>query len=182
MIMRRLICFSGALFLCSACTSTVQSEPPRTREAETPPSTAEGATAAEAVEEVAPQDAPATPPQEPPAQDDSQFQWTIEVEPDPMRMDQRSECRVRLSVTNTGTEAAGPPLPHGLTVNGQPSMVLTMAFGNGAMGPRWMSLPPGETVSTERAGCEHYFEAPGEYIIGFPQGGADLTTTLRIIP
>jgi len=62
-------------------------------------------------------------------------------------------------------------------VNGQDSMMLTMAFDNGARDRRWRALPPGETLREARGGSgdptfgQELFPAPGDYHLRLRRDG-----------
>ncbi len=98
-------------------------------------------------------------------------------------MAQRDQCRVRVEVVNEGPSPVDPQLHLGkFTLNGEPSMKLSFAFGNGAMESRWTSLPPGQGASTERALCATLLDKPGMYVLGFQHGDSNLTIDVRVTP
>ncbi len=99
-----------------------------------------------------------------------------------MSMAQRSNCRIRITVTNEGTKSGSPNLYLAdWTLNGQPSRGLSMAFQNGASTKRLHDLPPKETVSAERAACR-LMEQPGHYTVGFQHGTVRLTAEVDVTP
>jgi hypothetical protein len=113
----------------------------------------------------------------------AQLRWELEVAPKSMTMAQRRDCRIRIGVTNDGPEPVAPPLHLGqFTINGQPSMGFSLSFENGVMDNKWMSLPPGETVSATRGPCEQLLERPGDYTLGFQHGTSKLTAVVRVTP
>ncbi len=194
----------GLLLSCSSCTATAQREhQPALDDRETDPALSESQ-ASDLRDEPAPEPETAEPrspdavvaeamaeamanasprPPASPTDEGARLRWSIEVEPTPMRMDQRGDCRIRISVTNEGEEAARPNISNGqFFLDEQPSLGLGMAFSNGAMERRWTSLPPGETVSTERSMCESLFQTPGEYTIDYRRNDRTLNATVRVVP
>jgi hypothetical protein len=96
----------------------------------------------------------------------SGLRWTITAHPAQLTMAERAAFRLRRTVTNEASE----PLDamHAMasfTLNGEDSMSLDMAFGNGARESRWSELPPGESAFDEREMGESLFPAPGTYVI-----------------
>jgi hypothetical protein len=74
-------------------------------------------------------------------------------------------------------------------VNGRPSMMLSMAFGNGARERRWSALAPGDTVREARGTSADpsfgaaLFPAPGDYAIAIEQDGRPVAhVQVRISP
>lgn len=68
------------------------------------------------------------------------------------------------------------------TVNGQASMELDMAFGNGVRETRWSTLPPGESAFDEREMGLSLFPAPGNYDLAMTVDGATSTVRVRVDP
>ena len=151
----------------------VQQGPARSSAAPAEPSAAPAEPAAPPVAEDATPEAPTAA---------ATIAWQLEIEPKSMKMAQRDACRIRITATNEGAAPASPPLHEGeFTVNGQPSMGLSLAFGNGAREAGWSSLPPGQSVSTSRAACR-LFDKPGRYTVGFEQGASKLAFEVVITP
>jgi hypothetical protein len=114
---------------------------------------------------------------------DTQLSWQLEVEPNPMTMAERGACRVRILVTNQGAETVDPQLYLAeLSVAGQASTGLPLAFQNGVMLPHWSALPPGDTARIEREICELFFERPGQYELGFRHGSSSSSVVVRVTP
>lgn len=113
----------------------------------------------------------------------SGLRWTITAHPAQLTMAQRAAFRLRRTVTNEASE----PLDamHAMasfTLNGEDSMSLDMAFGNGARESRWSELPPGESAFDEREMGESLFPAPGTYVITMTVHGVTSTVEVRVSP
>jgi hypothetical protein len=122
---------------------------------------------------------PVAPDARPPAP--SQITWTLEVAPASVTMAKRSSVTVRIAATNRGTAAVEPARdPLDFTIDGQDSFELNLAFGNGARGPEWESLPPGATARDARRGMQ-LVETPGEHVLVMSHAGVELgRATLRV--
>jgi hypothetical protein len=75
------------------------------------------------------------------------------------------------------------------TVNGHPSLMLSMAFGNGLREARWTALPPGETLREARGGPtepgigQGLFPAPGDYDLALRQDRRVVAALhVRVVP
>lgn len=98
-----------------------------------------------------------------------------------MSMAGRARCRVKVMVTNEGTQNATPRAVSGqFVVNGQPSMGADLAFSNGTIEPLWMSLPPKQTAVMEREVCDALFPAPGKYTVGYRVGNNEVTAVVKV--
>lgn len=92
----------------------------------------------------------------------------IEAEPHELTMAERSEFMLSLFVHNTGFEAVDPEASGGRwTVNGEPSIVIDLAFSNGVQPAGWSELRPDRRAHDDRQLGESLFEAPGEYEIRY---------------
>ena len=113
----------------------------------------------------------------------SGLRWMITAHPAQLTMAQRATFRLRRTVTNEASE----PLDamHAMasfTLNGEDSMSLDLAFGNGAREMRWSALPPGESAFDEREMGESLFPAPGTYVIAMTVDGVTSTVEVRVSP
>ena len=134
---------------------------------------------AEPVDEEPTEDAVAP---EPPANIEG-LRWTITAHPARLTMAQRARFRLRRSVTNTAREPRDAMRSMAeFTMNGESSMQLNMAFGNGARESIWSELPPGRTVFDEREMGEHLFPAPGTYVIDMTVDGETSTVEVVVRP
>jgi len=62
---------------------------------------------------------------------------------------------MRITVTNHSTRTVSPVrMGYSFTVDGEDSMQLNLAFGNGGFAGLWAELPPGKTASDDRGGVE----------------------------
>ena len=111
----------------------------------------------------------------------SALSWQLVAEPSALSMDQRADFRLRVVATNPGS-VVEHPIEHGMTfaVNGTPSVMLDMAFGNGLSPMTWSDLPPGATESSERGVGESLFVAPGDYEITMVIDGTSHTITVHV--
>lgn len=141
----------------------------------TPPPVAPSAPAAPAAEPAASANVVVPPPAAP-----SSLRWKLEIAPSTMSMAGRAKCRIKVTVTNEGSQNATPIAYSGqFTVDGQPSMGADLAF-NGAIEPLWMSLPPKQTAVMEREACEALFPAPGKYTVGYRVGNNEVTAVAKV--
>lgn len=118
---------------------------------------------------VQPYGAPPTPrvPEVPDAAAAPTIVWSLSSTGASLTMAARGPWRLQIAATNRGDATVNPQRQRlTFTLNGRPSMVTDMAFGNGAMEHAWLALAPGETVRDERALGEALFNAPGEYDVG----------------
>lgn len=106
-----------------------------------------------------------------------------------LSMADRGTFELWIVAHNTGTVTADTQR-HRLTfqVNGNGSLSLSMAFGNGARERRWNALAPGDTVREARGGStdpvfgEELFPSPGDYELAMLQGGRTVATlNVRIV-
>jgi hypothetical protein len=111
---------------------------------------------------VAPYGAPPRPrPPLPPAV--ALLTWHITLS-DGIRMGARSTTRLEISATNNSPGVVQPERDRlRLLVNGVPSRVFDLAFGNGVRVSEWSDLPAGRTVRDARMIVEALMPAPGEY-------------------
>lgn len=113
----------------------------------------------------------------------SGLRWTITAHPARLTMAERATFRLRRTATNEGI---GPlDAMHSsaqFTLNGEASMALDLAFGNGAREMRWTAVPPGESVFDEREMGESLFPAPGTYRIAMTVEGTTSTVEVRVDP
>ncbi len=102
--------------------------------------------------------------------------WTLTVHPSTFALRDLGHVQVRMTALNDGPTAVDPHKPWDLRVDGAPSQALSMAFGNGAMGPEWSSLPPGATAVDEREGVE-FVDTRGDHEITLHWGDQELART-----
>lgn len=132
---------------------------------------------------------PAEPAVEPAAQRDSLppnpagLTWSLTVKPSSFALSDLERVRIVLTAHNDGDETTQPLefRPYDLQVDGEPSMALSMAFGNGLTGPKWSSLPAGESTTDERVGVA-FVDAAGKHVISAHRGDEELarvTVTVR---
>lgn len=118
---------------------------------------------------VQPYGAPPTPPTPvlPSADADApSITWSLTATAAELPMSARAQWRLQIAATNQG-DATVNPQRHRLSffVDGRPSAVTDMAFGNGGMVREWLALPPGATVRDARELGESLFTAPGDHEI-----------------
>ena len=66
-------------------------------------------------------------------------------------------------------------------IDGESSMTLGMAFGNGGFDSIWMNLPPGKTVTDERVGMADLVAAPGDHVFAIRHLDREVArATLRV--
>lgn len=111
------------------------------------------------------------------------LEWELKVDPSAFALSDLERVRVSLTVRNDGTDTLDPLRfrPHDLRVDGEQSMALSLAFGNGITGPRWSSLPQGQSATDERVGVV-FVETAGEHVISAHRAGEELarvTITVR---
>lgn len=100
--------------------------------------------------------------------------WSLSASATRLTLAARTDWRLRVDARNTGdlpTDAGRTPLM--FRVNGDPSPIANLAFGNGTREARWSSLPPGESVRDERALGEALFARPGRYEIALDIDGRE---------
>lgn len=115
--------------------------------------------------------------------DTSGLRWQISAHPARLTMAQRARFRLRRSVTNRAREARDAMRSTAeFTLNGESSMALNMAFGNGARESVWAELPPGRTVFDEREMGESLFPAPGTYVIEMTVDGETSSVEVVVRP
>jgi archaellum component FlaG (FlaF/FlaG flagellin family) len=111
--------------------------------------------------------------------------WELTSEPSSARitMAQRGRFRLWLLARNIGRRTVDTQRDQlQWFINGEASMSLSMAFGNGVRDPRWSGLPAGTSVREARAMGETLFPRAGRYAITANQGGrevARLVVTVR---
>jgi hypothetical protein len=106
------------------------------------------------------------------------IEWQLTTPVTTFPMGDRGAFELWIVAHNAGTPPADTRR-NGLEylVNGQPSRMLAMAFGNGGRERRWAALPPGETVREARGGPtdpsfgQGLFPAPGDYDFTLQQDG-----------
>lgn len=111
------------------------------------------------------------------------LEWELKVDPSTFAVSDLGQVRVSLTVRNDGADTVNPFefRPNDLRVDGEPSMALSLAFGNGMMGPRWSSLPQGQSAADERVGVA-FVDTAGEHVISAHRGDEELarvTVTVR---
>lgn len=166
---------AGALFVASAC-----DREPREVSAPAAPAEAEVEKRPEAPAEEA----------VPPKEDDAEaapvasgLAWTIAAEPQRTKLAKLDDLRLRITVTNEGDAVANPlaTVLH-FSVDGEPSISLSLAFGNGAHGKEWTALEPGKSAESSRIGVE-FVDAPGDHVIVISDGTTELArTTVHLDP
>lgn len=110
------------------------------------------------------------------------LKWELIALPPKLTMAERASFRLRRQVTNTGDAPADATAAYAsFTLNGERSMGLDLAFGNGGRESRWSALPPGEKASDDRA-MGDLFEAPGDYTITMTTGDQTSTVTVHVSP
>ncbi len=83
---------------------------------------------------------------------------------DGIRMSARATTRLEISATNNSSGVVQPERDRlRLLVNGVPSQVFDLAFGNGPRVNEWFDLPAGHVVRDARTIIEALMPAPGEY-------------------
>ncbi len=83
---------------------------------------------------------------------------------DGIRMGARATTRLEISATNNSPGVVRPERDRlRLLVNGVPSQVFDLAFGNGPRVNEWDDLPSGHVVRDARMIVEPLMPAPGEY-------------------
>jgi hypothetical protein len=110
--------------------------------------------------------------------------WNLSATATYLPMSARAAWRLRIAATNNQALPVDPGR-HGLsfTLNGQPSMAAELAFTNGAREHAWVELPPGQTVSDERALGTSLFAAPGTYWIVLLHEGREVArVVVRVVP
>lgn len=105
------------------------------------------------------------------------------MQPSEFTLSEIGQVRVVLTARNDGSETVSPFefRPYDLQVDGEESMALSLAFGNGVMAPRWSSLPAGESATDERIGVA-FVDAAGKHVISAHRGEEQLarvTVTVR---
>jgi hypothetical protein len=106
------------------------------------------------------------------------IEWQLTASATTLRMEDRGELELWIVAHNIGLHVADTRRD-GLEylVNGRPSFVLPMAFGNGVREERWSALRPGDTVREARGGPtepdigRELFPAPGDYDLTLRQDG-----------
>jgi hypothetical protein len=105
--------------------------------------------------------------------------WQLAVDPSTtLPMSRRGELALWIVARNSGSHPADTRRDRlEYLVNGQPSMMLAMAFGNGVREGRWSELAPGDTIREARGTSgdpsfgESLFPAPGDYVLELRQDG-----------
>lgn len=115
---------------------------------------------------------------------DGDLEWRLTASATTLSMAERADWRLRTEATNRG-DAPVDFFESGFasfTVNGEPSMALSLAFGNGLAPAEWASLAPGATAAPERALGESLFESPGDYEIVMTHGMALVGLVVHVTP
>lgn len=104
-----------------------------------------------------------------------ELEWTLAAKPSKFSLSELGDVRLTLEVRNAGSETADASLARPLEweVDGEPSMVLSMAFSNGLMDGKWMSLGSGESTTDARVGVA-FVDAPGEHVVTAHRDGKEL--------
>jgi hypothetical protein len=118
------------------------------------------------------------PPAPPAAITADPIEWQLTAPVTTFAMADRGTFELWIVAHNAGTRPADTRRD-GLEylVNGQPALVLAMAFGNGLREMRWAALPPGETLREARGGPsepsigQRLFPGPGDYDLALHQDG-----------
>jgi hypothetical protein len=121
---------------------------------------------------------PSAAPDEPPTDEVEEaapgsLAWTLTVEPSTFTFAEIDEVRLHIEVRNTGTATVKPLHPWDFRVDGEPSMALSLAFGNGVRPQNWQALPPGESAVDERIGVA-FVDATGEHVVSVHDGDLEL--------
>lgn len=96
----------------------------------------------------------------------SSVAWRLTSEPATatITMSQRRGFRLWMEARNAGPRTADTERDRvEWSLNGERSMMLDLAWGNGAREHAWYALPPGGHVREARDMGEHLFPAPGSY-------------------
>jgi hypothetical protein len=106
------------------------------------------------------------------------IEWQLTVSSASFPMSASDEFELWIVARNIGQQVADTRRDQlEYLVNGRASLLLPMAFGNGARGERWMALPPGATIREARGGPGEpslgraLFPAPGDYDLTLRQDG-----------
>ncbi|MBK9032584.1 MAG: hypothetical protein IPL61_14940 [Myxococcales bacterium] len=112
---------------------------------------------------------------------DPRITWTLTVTPATVALARTATVDVRIAATNHAPVALSPARdPLEFTIDGQPSMELAMAFGNGGRGGEWTLLPAGATARDRRVGME-LVTTPGVHVLAIAHNGRELArATLRV--
>jgi len=110
--------------------------------------------------------------------------WQLATDPPPpLPMARRGELALWIVAHNGGSRRADTRRDQlEYLVNGQRSLMLAMAFGNGLREERWSMLAPGDTIREARGTGsdpsfgESLFPAPGDYVLELRQGGRPVAT------
>jgi hypothetical protein len=109
--------------------------------------------------------------------------WLVTL-PDPIPMSARATTALEISATNL----YDAPIASGrdrirLLVNGVPSPVFDLAFGNGVRGPEWEMIPPRTTARDRRMIVEALMSTPGEYALELQVDGRRVAARrVRVTP
>ena len=109
--------------------------------------------------------------------------WLVTL-PDPIPMSARATTALEISATNL----YDAPIASGrdrirLLVNGVPSPVFDLAFGNGVRGPEWEMIPPRTTARDRRMIVEALMPTPGEYALELQVDGRRVAARrVRVTP
>jgi len=115
---------------------------------------------------------------------DGDLEWRLTASATTLSMAERADWILRTEATNRGAEPVDF-FESGFAsffVNGEPSMGLSLAFGNGLAPAEWSSLAPGATAAPERAVGESLFPAPGDYEIVMTHGMALVGLVVHVTP
>lgn len=106
------------------------------------------------------------------------LEWSLTVEPATFALSDLGRVRILLTARNKSAETIAPFdfRPYDLRVDDESSMALSLAFGNGLVGPRWSSLPAGQSATDERVGVA-FVEAAGTFSVSAHRGDEELART-----
>lgn len=117
---------------------------------------------------------------------DGDVEWQLRASAATITMAEREAWVLRVVATNRGRT----PLDYvaissmSFTVNGESSMGLDMAFGNGGFPGSWRSLPTGASADPSREGIGlDIFASPGDYTIEMTTtGGVTVRLVVHVTP
>jgi hypothetical protein len=109
--------------------------------------------------------------------------WSLEVVPPTFALAEQGRVSIWIQATNRGAETLDTERSDSFTLDGEDSMELNMAFGNGGREARWRALPTGDTIREQRIGLE-LFTSAGDHVIALvgPDGRERARVTVTVTP